>query len=537
MRLLDIENNDTNLQAWIEKGYILPKYNREIVKKNTLKNPEWIHFGAGNIFRAFLSSALQEILNENEYDKGVIVCEGFDYEIIDKAYKPYDNLSLLVLLKSDGNIDKRVVGSVVDSINVRNEDESIKKLQKIFQNPSLQIVSFTITEKGYSLLDSKGEFLDIVKADFENGPDGSKHTMCIITSLLYKRFITNKSPIALVSMDNCSHNGDKLKSAVINIAEVWCKTGFVSEEFINYINDKSKVSFPWSMIDKITPRPDNNVKNILEEDGFEDTNLIITSKNTYISPFVNAEETEYLVIEDSFPNGRPPLEKAGIIFTDRETVDKVEKMKVCTCLNPLHTALALFGCIKGYTLISEEMNDKLLRKLVYKMAYEEAMPVVINPKVISPESFLMDVLERRLPNPFMPDSPQRIATDTSQKLAIRFGVTLKEYERRKLDVSRLICIPLVIAGYLRYLMEIDDNGNYFELSSDPLLDEMKNVVKNIKLGDEEIDIAHIGELLKNENIFGVDLVRVGLSYKIISMFKDMIKGVGAVNNTLEKYLG
>lgn len=86
-------------------------------------------------------------------------------------------------------------------------------------------------------------------------------------------------------------------------------------------------------------------------------------------------------------------------------------------------------------------------------------------------------------------------------------------------------------------MEIDDNGNYFELSSDPLLDEMKNVVKNIKLGDEEIDIAHIGELLKNENIFGVDLVRVGLSYKIISMFKDMIKGVGAVNNTLEKYLG
>ena len=296
MRLLDIENNDTNLQAWIEKGYILPKYNREIVKKNTLKNPEWIHFGAGNIFRAFLSSALQEILNENEYDKGVIVCEGFDYEIIDKAYKPYDNLSLLVLLKSDGNIDKRVVGSVVDSINVRNEDESIKKLQKIFQNPSLQIVSFTITEKGYSLLDSNGEFLDIVKADFENGPDGSKHTMCIITSLLYKRFITNKSPIALVSMDNCSHNGDKLKSAVINIAEVWCKTGFVSEEFINYINDKSKVSFPWSMIDKITPRPDNNVKNILEEDGFEDTNLIITSKNTYISPFVTAEETEYLVI-------------------------------------------------------------------------------------------------------------------------------------------------------------------------------------------------------------------------------------------------
>ena len=100
MKLLDIESNEKDLNVWEEKGYILPKYNRQIVKKNTFQEPEWIHFGAGNIFRAFLSSALQEILNEKHYNKGVIVCEGFDHEIIDKAYKPYDNLSLLVLLKS-----------------------------------------------------------------------------------------------------------------------------------------------------------------------------------------------------------------------------------------------------------------------------------------------------------------------------------------------------------------------------------------------------------------------------------------------------
>lgn len=79
------------------------------------------------------------------------------------------------------------------------------------------------------------------------------------------------------------------------------------------------------MIDKITPRPDEKVKEMLEKDGFEDTDLIITSRNTYTAPFVNSEETGYLVIEDNFPNGRPPLEKAGIVFTDRETVDKVEK--------------------------------------------------------------------------------------------------------------------------------------------------------------------------------------------------------------------
>ena len=64
------------------------------------------------------------------------------------------------------------------------------------------------------------------------------------------------------------------------------------------------------------------------------------------------------MIEDDFPNGRPALEKAGFLFTDRETVEKAEKMKVCTCLNPLHTALAVFGCLLGYKKISEEMKDR-----------------------------------------------------------------------------------------------------------------------------------------------------------------------------------
>ena len=70
---------------------------------------------------------------------------------------------------------------------------------------------------------------------------------------------------------------------------------------------------------------------------------MVTGKNTWIAPFVNSEECEYLVIEDSFPNGRPRLEESGIYMTDRDTVNKVEKMKVCTCLNPLHTAMSIMG--------------------------------------------------------------------------------------------------------------------------------------------------------------------------------------------------
>jgi fructuronate reductase len=117
--------------------------------------------------------------------------------------------------------------------------------------------------------------------------------------------------------------------------------------------------------------------------GFESTDIVITKGNTYIAPFVNAEGPQYLVLEDSFPNGRMPLEKAGVFFTDRETVERVEKMKVCTCLNQLHTALAIFGCLLGFNLIADEMKDPALKKLVENIGYIEGMPVVVDPKIFN----------------------------------------------------------------------------------------------------------------------------------------------------------
>ena len=532
--------------SWQEKGYEIPKYDRDIIRKGTMENPTWIHFGAGNIFRGFPAAGLQKMLDEGSYDKGVIVSEGFDYEIIEKAYKPYDDLSLLVVLKSDGNIEKKVIASVVESIVAdANRDREWERLKEIFRKPSLQLASFTITEKGYSLVDSSGEYMSIVTSDFNNGYERPSHLMGKMTALLYERYIgeadsakpKGQHPIAMVSMDNCSHNGDKLFASIETYAKNWVKNGFMEEGFLDYIRDKSKVAYPWSMIDKITPRPDDKVKKLLEEDGFKDTELIITSKNTYTSPFVNAEETEYLVIEDAFPNGRPPFEKAGFLFTDRETVDKVEKMKVCTCLNPLHTALAIFGCLLSYTTIWEEMRDPELVKLINKIGYDEGMPVVVNPGVIDPMDFIKAVLEVRLPNPFMPDAPQRIATDTSQKIPIRFGETIKAYrDSNTLKVSDLTYIPLAIAGWCRYLMGIDDNGNSFTPSSDPLLDELMGYLKDIKLGDTSLDTEVLIPILSNDKIFAVNLYEVGLGEKIEGMFLELIAGKGAVRDTLKKYL-
>ena len=224
------------------------------------------------------------------------------------------------------------------------------------------------------------------------------------------------------------------------------------------------------------------------------------------------------------------------MFTSRETVEKVERMKVCTCLNPLHTALAVYGCLLGYTKISDEMKDADLVKLVEIIGYKEGLPVVTDPGILSPKKFIDEVLQIRVPNPFMPDTPQRIACDTSQKLSIRFGETIKAYEARGLDKSNLILIPLVLAGYARYLKGIDDNGQPFEISTDPLLAELQAIVAPLKVEAGEQDFSCLKALYSRTDVFGVDLYAVGLGEKIESMAKELFAGPGAVRATLHKYV-
>ena len=523
---------------WEAAGFQLPAFDREEVVAATKENPIWLHFGAGNIFRAFQANIVQKLLDSGKLDRGLIVAEGYDYEIIEKMNRPHDEYSVLVTLKADGTTEKTVIGSIVESciLDAENKKE-YQRLSDIFCKDSLQMVSFTITEKGYSLVNGQGEFLSDVKADFLAGPEQPSSYIGKVASLLYARYKDGEKPIAMVSMDNCSHNGDKLFASIHTFAEQWIKNQKVEPGFLSYVENKEKVSFPWTMIDKITPRPDASIEELLKNAQLEEVEPIVTSKNTYVAPFVNAEECEYLVIEDAFPNGRPSLEQAGVMFTDRETVDKVEKMKVCTCLNPLHTALAIFGCLLGYQKISEEMKNDTLRKLVERIGYVEGLPVVVDPGVIKPREFIDTVLQIRIPNPFMPDTPQRIATDTSQKLAIRFGETIKAYQAsEKLDTADLKMIPLVFAGWLRYLMAVDDCGNAFSLSPDPMLDSVCPYIADIKLGTDCDVSSKLRPLLEKEAIFGVNLYQVGLAEKVCEYFTELIAGTGAVQRTLEKYV-
>lgn len=159
-------------KVWEEAGISLPSYDVEAVAEATREKPVWVHFGAGNIFRIFIGGIADVLISEGVSGKGITCAETFDFDVIEKIYKPYDNLVLGVALKADGSTDKKVIGSLTEALKAQaGETRDWKRLKDIFADPGLQIASFTITEKGYALKGADGAYFPFIQADIDNGPE------------------------------------------------------------------------------------------------------------------------------------------------------------------------------------------------------------------------------------------------------------------------------------------------------------------------------------------------------------------------------
>lgn len=522
---------------WRDAGVRLPAFDVDGMRKNTRERPEWVHFGAGNIFRAFMAASHQRLLDQGLCASGIIAVETYDAEVVDVFYKPFDNLFLDVSISGEGALDITLVASIAEAlVGDAKAEADWARLLEVFANPTLKMASFTVTEKGYAVTSAAGELAGIVQKDLSEKLQQPSHLISKLLVLLLHRYRAGQLPVALLSLDNCSQNGEKLRQGVLAVAGAALDAGLVPADFLVWLKDSGKVTYPWSMIDKITPRPSDDIAKMLTERGIEGMRSLVTAKNTYMAPFVNAESTQYLFIEDSFPNGRPPLDKSrGIWLTDRDTVNAVETMKVTTCLNPLHTALSLFGRLLGHDRVMDAIADPDIRALVERIGYQEGLPVVKDPGVIRPADFIDEVLNARFPNPYIPDTTARICSDTSMKVGIRFGETIKAHmEREDLSASSLVGIPLAIAAWIRYLMGVDDAGMALEISPDPRLPMLKTHVEGLVMGGAPHSVA---DLLGNCDIFGLDLNEAGLGERVDAYVARMIQGPGAVRKTLHQVLG
>ncbi len=523
-----------------ERGVRLPTYDVAALKQAGVEQPVWIHFGGGNLYRAFHAQIAQDLADKGLLTRGVVVAETFRPFTLDEVYGPYNYDILQVVMNADGTLDERVLAVTAGGVFANSRrPEDLARAKRYFESPELQLATFTITEKGYGLRDAEGNLLPLVATELEAGPDAAASSMGIVASLLLARFNAGAAPVAMVSTDNFSQNGARFREAILTVANGWLEHGHVMREFVDYVSDEGRVSFPWSMIDRITPNPSPETEEALKQEDWEDLGLVATPSGAHFAGFANTEEAHYLVLEDSFPNGRLALEEGGVIMCDRTTAEKADTMKVTACLNPLHTCLAVYGCLLGYTRIWQEMEDADLVALIKHLGYDEDLPVVVDPKVIDPRAFIAELLEKRLPNKALPDAPQRIAADTSQKVAIRYGHTLAAYAADPaLDPSKLTYIPLVIAGWLRYLTGVDDKGEAFTPSPDPLLDQLQVHVAGLRLGEATAEAVHAAAqpILSNKGIFTVDLYELGLGEKVEGMLLEQLAGPGAVRATIEHHI-
>ena len=182
------------------------------------------------------------------------------------------------------------------------------------------------------------------------------------------------------------------------------------------------------------------------------------------------------------------------------------------------------------------MTDPDLSALAHIIGYKEGLPVVDDPKILSPEEFLKEVLEVRFPNRYLGDTNARIAVDISQMLAIRFGETVREHVKRHGSAKGLIGIPLALAGWLRYLDGTDDEGRPFEISPDPMLPQLKACLDGSAEDDADSLHKRLLPLLSNESIFDSDLYDAGIGSTVEEIYHEMLRGNGAVRNTLKKRL-
>ena len=538
-------NDDMHNQtaAWQKAGVTLPTYDIEAMRQATRRSPTWVHFGAGNLFRAVHAPIAQQLLDSGATNRGILAAESFDPAIIDQAYTPFDDRYLQVILKADGSMKTSLVASVAGAYPLGEDPKPMHDLKQVFRNPSLQMVTATITEKGYALADSLGQPLPWIAPEFERGPAKAKSAIAVITTLLLERYRAGALPLALVSTDNFSQNGERFGQAVRQMADEWIERDLAEKGFGDYLRDEGKITFPLTMIDRITPNPDAEVGRRLKALGIADAEPFRTRGGTAMAPYANTEETWYWVVEDDFPAGRPPLEKAGVYMADKDTVNAADQMKVTTCLNPLHTALAVFGMLLGYPTMSKTVADPDLKALATRLGYVEGLPVVEDPGIFSPREFLRQVIEIRVPNPGLPDTPARICADTSQKIPVRYGITISKYIRsRDLDTADLEAIPLIIAAWLRLLIGsdghgTDDAGQLVKLSPDPRLEELQRIMVDIPLDGsarKETLAATIKSILADTSIFGTDLNATPLADKIETLLAAMCQGTGAVANTLHK---
>jgi len=339
-----------------------------------------------------------------------------------EALDPQDGLYTLAVMEQQTEFT--LIGAIAEVLVATTQAEQV--LARLTA-ASTSFVTMTITEKGYCLTPAGG--LDLqhpdIQHDLKHRAATPKSAIGWLVKALKLRFDANVPPFVVISCDNLTDNGKKLKAALLQFAEQ------LDPALVNWLSQQ--LISPSTMVDSITPATDDALRELVTEQlGYNDA-----------WP-VKREQFCQWVIEDVLPSPRPAWEQAGVIYTS--DVRAFEKAKL-RLLNAPHSTLAYLGVLLGLETVEDAVSHQELRALVRLMTSAEILPSFIPPAELNAEQYSADIF-RRFENPSVRHLLAQIAWDGSQKLPMRILPVISD----NLAAGRSIkLLALAIASWLHFL--------------------------------------------------------------------------------------
>ena len=430
-----------------------------------------VHLGIGAFHRAHMAVYVDDVLRADP-SWGII---GASLRRPDarRALAPQDFLYTLVVRSGSGTAT-RVIGSVLDVLDAATQRA---ELIAVMTDPRIRIVSITVTEKGYCHDPATGE-LDSRHPDILHDlthPEAPISTPGLIVRALELRRAAGIAPFTVLCCDNLPANGETTARIVTGFAALRDKG------LADYI--ASEVAFPSTMVDRIVPATtEADRRLVLEATGVMDAWPVVTE------PF-----TQW-VVEDRFPNGRPPLGKAGVQLV--ANVQPFELMKL-RMLNGSHSLIAYLGYLGGYRYVNEAIADPALRTFIREFMTDEVMDTL--PTDFCDLVAYREALLDRFCNPVLLHRTWQIAMDGSQKLPQRLLGTIRDRLARGLPAARA---ALGVAAWMRYVTGVDEQGCEIEVR-DPLATRLRRIADSAGEAPGQL----VDALLRVTEVFGDDLPR------------------------------
>lgn len=399
-----------------------------------------VHLGPGAFFRAHQADYFDR-LNMIESIWGITGIS-LRSDSVAKALGPQDGLYTLVTL--DYETDARVVGALLKVLYAGTED-----ILSPFLSPDLVVITLTITEKGYCLK-SNGA-IDLkhpdIQHDLEN-PNTPISAPGLILLGLKARFEAGLKPPFVLSCDNLPANGEKLRNAVLTLAN------FSSPALTSWIAET--VEFPLSMVDSITPASDEALRQTVAETlGINDAWPI--QRERFIDWVIQTPKRSDLA----------DLSKVGATFTNNVSAYEQAKLRL---LNGPHSTLAYYGLLRGFDTVHQAISDPEMCQFI------EALMTEIIPSISAPDGLDLNAygedLLNRFSNPAIAHNLSQIAWDGSQKLPIRLLATIADNLKSGVPITHL-CRG--VAAWWRFVIRRQRIGADIV---DPMKDKLLDVASN-----------------------------------------------------------